>query len=221
MIIEAKHNSAALLVFNIYINRLLRKNFSNFFLANLPPDLPKDKSLIITPNHFGWWDGFFIYQLNKETTKRKLYVMMLQKQLERYWFFKHIGAYSINQENPKSISETVNYTSKILSHPDNAIAFYPQGEIEPFDQRPINLKKGLQLFLKNSIDKCVVLPVAFKIQHYNEKYPAVVFRSGRIFSPTEVVNDFSIFENEFVGNIEALNEAAFKKNFVKDIFKSS
>ena len=221
MIIEAKHNKAALLVFNIYLNRLIKKNFSHFFLANLPPELPKDKSLIITPNHFSWWDGFFIHQLNKKTTKRKLYVMMLQKQLERYWFFKHVGAYSINQEKPTSISESVNYTSKILSHPDNAVAFYPQGEIEPFGKRPINLKKGLHLFLKNLIDKCVVLPVAFKIQHYNEKQPAIVFRSGRIISPIEVVNDFSIFENEFVGNIEALNEAAFKKNFVKDIFKGS
>jgi len=221
MIIEAKHSRTASLIFNAYLKRLLRKNFTNFFLTNLPPELPENKSVIITPNHMSWWDGFFLHQVNIESIKKNLYFMMLRKQLDRFWFFKYLGAYSIQPDNPKSISETIRYTKTILVNHKNAVAFYPQGEIEPFDQRPINLKKGLQLFLKNSIDKCVVLPVAFKIQHYNEKYPAVVFRSGRFLSPAEIVNDFSIFENEFVGNIEALNEAAFKKNFVKDIFKSS
>jgi len=220
MIIEAKYNKTALLVVRMYINRLLRNNFSHFFLANMPPDLPKDKSLLITPNHFSWWDGFFVHQLIKETTQRRLYVMMLQHQLERYWFFQHVGAYSINPAKPVSIAETVQYTSNLLSHPENAVAFYPQGEIEPFDQRPIRLKKGLQLFLKHVPDKCLVLPVAFKIQYDNAKYPAVVFRSGRILSPAEIVCDFGILEKEFVGNIEALNEAAFSKNFVKDIFTS-
>lgn len=219
MIIEAKRNSAALFLFDLYVGKLLRKNFSHFFLTNLPPALPNDKSLIITPNHFSWWDGFFIQQLNKKITKRKLYFIMLQEQLERYWFFKHIGAYSINQKNPKSVSETINYTNKILRHPDNAVAFYPQGEIEPFDKRPINLKRGLQLFLKDTKDNCIVLPVAFKIQHYKEKYPAIVFRSGGVISASDIVNDFTFFESAFNRNLDELNESAFSKNFVNDLFK--
>lgn len=218
MIIEAKHNKAALLVFNIYINRLLRNNFSNFFLVNLPPELPKNKSVIITPNHMSWWDGFFIHKINREILKRNLYFMMLRKQLERFWFFKYIGAYSIRPDNPKSISESINYTNKILRHPDNAVAFYPQGEIEPFDQRPLRLKKGLQLFLKYIKNECVVLPVAFKIHYYNEKYPAIIFRSGRIIKADEILNDFGVFENEFLLNIDALNDYALGRNFIRNLF---
>jgi 1-acyl-sn-glycerol-3-phosphate acyltransferase len=218
MIIEAKHNKAALLVFNIYLNRLLRKNFSNFFLANLPPELPKNKSVIITPNHMSWWDGFFLHQANVESIKKNLYFMMLRKQLERFWFFKYIGAYSIQPDNPKSISETIKYTNTILGNHKNAVAFYPQGEIEPFDQRPLNLKKGLRLFLRNIKNECVVLPVAFKIQYYNEKYPSVIFHSGRIISADEILNDFNVLESEFVVNLDALNESASSKKFVMDLF---
>jgi 1-acyl-sn-glycerol-3-phosphate acyltransferase len=218
MIIEAKHNKAALLVFNIYLNRLLRKNFSNFFLVNLPPELPENKSVIITPNHMSWWDGFFLHQVNVESIKKNLYFMMLRKQLKRFWFFQYIGAYSIQPDNPKSISETIKYTNTILGNHKNAVAFYPQGEIEPFDKRPFSLKRGLQLFLRNIKNECVVLPVAFKIQYYSEKYPSVIFRSGRIISADEILNDFNVFESEFVANLDALNESASSKKFALDLF---
>jgi 1-acyl-sn-glycerol-3-phosphate acyltransferase len=219
MMLEARYNKTALFLFDVYIGRLLRKNFSNFFLSNLPPELPQDKSLVITPNHISWWDGFFIHHLNRFLLNKNLYYMMLQKQLERYWFFRYLGAYSIIPENPKSISETVKYTSKILSNFKNAVAFYPQGEIEAFDKRPLNLKRGLQLFLRSKKDCCVVLPVAFKIQHYNKKYPAIIFQAGRIINPAEILNDFGAFEKEFYANLDALNESVFNQNFVKDLFE--
>lgn len=218
MIIEAKRNKAALLVFNIYLNRLLRKNFSNFFLVNLPPELPKNKSVIITPNHMSWWDGFFIHKVNREILKRNIYFMMLRKQLERFWFFKYIGAYSIQPDNPKSILETIEYTDTTLGNYKNAVVFFPQGEIEPFDQRPLNLKKGLRLFLRKIKNECVVLPVAFKIHYYNEKYPSIIFRSGRIISADEMINDFNVLESEFVANLDALNESASGKKFTMDLF---
>jgi hypothetical protein len=218
MIIEAKHNRTAFFIFNFYLNRLLRKNFSNFFLVNLPPELPKNKSVIITPNHMSWWDGFFLHQVNIKSIKKNLYFMMLRKQLDRFWFFKYLGAYSIQPDKPKSISETIRYTKKILVNHKNAVAFYPQGEIEPYDKRPINLKEGLQLFLRDVKNECVVLPIAFKIQYYNEKYPAIIFRSGGIISANEILNDFNVLESEFVANLDALNESASSKKFAVDLF---
>jgi len=217
MIIEAKHNKAALLIFNFYINRLLRKNFSNFFLVNILPELPKDQSLVITPNHFSWWDGFFVHEINKIIFKKNLYILMLQKQLERFWFFRYCGAYSIQPDNPVSISKTIKYTNGILVTPENAVAFYPQGDIESFDKKPIKLKTGLNLFLNNR-KNCTVLPIAFKIQYYDEKYPSIIFRAGRVLQVEEILNDFNVFENEFLANLGALSESALSKSFVKDLF---
>ena len=68
------------------------------------PEFDKSKSLIVTPNHFSWWDGFFIYWTNKKLFNRKLYVLMLEEQLKRYWFFKKLGCYSIDlNDNRKMI----------------------------------------------------------------------------------------------------------------------
>jgi hypothetical protein len=166
-----------------------------------------------------WWDGFFIYQVNRFLLNKNLYYMMLQKQLERYWFFKYLGAYSIIPDSHQSISETVKYTSKILSNSINAVVFYPQGKIQAFDKKPLNLKRGLQLFVKNVKDNCVVLPVAFKIQHYDKKYPAIAFRAGRIISRDDMINNFDYFENEFKNNLGALNDSVFNQTFVKDLFE--
>lgn len=221
MMIEAKHNKAAIYLFNIYINRLLRKNFSNFFLSSNFPELPKDKSIIITPNHISWWDGFFIYHLHRFSTNNRFHLMMLKKELERYWFFKYVGAYSIATENPVTISKTIKYTSKLLSDYSNAVVFYPQGEIEAFDKRPLNIKSGLQLFIKEEKDKCVVLPVGFKVQYYNKKHPAIIFRAGNILKPNDILNNFSLFEEEFYSNMNALNNAAFNETFVGDLFSKN
>jgi 1-acyl-sn-glycerol-3-phosphate acyltransferase len=219
MIIEAKHNAAAQSIFRIYSNKLLRKNFSNFFLSNLPPELPGNKSVLITPNHISWWDGFFIYKLNYDLLKRKLFVMMLQEELERYWFFRYIGAYSIKPAKPKNVALAAEYTKKVLGDHNNAAVFYPQGEIEPFEKKSLNIKRGLQLFIKNIKKRCVVLPVAFKIQHYNQKFPAIAFRAGNFISPDEVLEDFDIFKSEFQSNIDALNESVFHKSFLMDLFE--
>ena len=76
--IYPKHNIFVESVYKIYLNHLLRKNFSRFLLINDFPMLCEKKGLIITPNHFSWWDGFFINYLMTMFSKRKAYLMMLE-----------------------------------------------------------------------------------------------------------------------------------------------
>jgi hypothetical protein len=144
---------------------------------------------------------------------------MLQEELERYWFFKYIGAFSIEPKNPVNISKAVNYTRQLLESSANGIVFYAQGEIESFDKRPLKLNRGLQLFTKKLEDKCFILPVAFKIQHYNKKYPAIIFRAGKYIKASELQGNFDLFKKEFCKNIDALNESAFTQSFVTDLFE--
>jgi 1-acyl-sn-glycerol-3-phosphate acyltransferase len=112
--IKADHKYWARALFNSYIKRLLKKHFNSFLLTNNLPDINNHK-LIITPNHFSWWDGFFIDFVNEKLIKRKLHILMLEDQLKRYWFFRKLGAYGFNPSNPKSIIEAVNYTKDVLN----------------------------------------------------------------------------------------------------------
>lgn len=215
--IKAQHSKTARLVFNTYINRLLRKSFTDFQMVNSIPEIPNDKSLVITPNHISWWDGFFIDYVTRRFINKKFHLMMLESSLTQYWFFRKLGCYSINPQNSSSVKETVKYTREVLKDASNFVVTYPQGEIEPFEKRPLSIKEGLKLFLKDNL-QTVVLPVGFKIQYYNEKNPSILCRFGEVLSSDQVVNDFNAYSNVFTDNLDKLNEASHTKKFVKNIF---
>jgi len=216
--IKASHSKTARLVFNPYINRLLRKSFSDFQLVNNLPEIPRDKSLVLTPNHISWWDGFFIDYISRRFINKKLHLMMLESSLRKYWFFKKLGCYSINPQNSSSIKETIKYTRDVLADASNFVVTYPQGEIEPFEKRPLSIKEGLKLLLKENM-QTVILPVGFKIQYYNEKNPSIICRFGEVLSYEKVVDDFNFFSNAFIDNLDMLNEASLNKKFIENLFK--
>jgi 1-acyl-sn-glycerol-3-phosphate acyltransferase len=215
--IKASHKRWARLLFNPYCDSLLKRNFSSFFRVNEYPPLLEDLFLIITPNHISWWDGFFIDYLARRFIHRKGYIMMLQEQLSRYWFFKKIGAFSIDPSSTKGIAETVNYTQGIVNNPQNFLVFYPQGDIEPYEKRPLILKRGLKLFLKR-ISEVQVLQLGFKIEYYNKKKPAVLVRFGETMSKETIVSDFKNYEDNFYHNLDSLSQAAFNASWQEDLF---
>ena len=217
--IKAAHKKWAQWIFNPYCDFLLKRNFTNFFRVNEYPFLSEDLPLFITPNHISWWDGFFIFYLARKFLKGKGYIMMLEEQLSRYWFFQKIGAFSIDPTHTKDISATVHYTQDLLRRHQTYIIFYPQGTIEPYEMRPLTLKRGLQLFLKK-IPDVQVLQLGFKIQHYNQKKPAVVVRFGKTMTGQSIVNDFKDYEDNFYDNLDLLSQAAFSKYWQEDLFGS-
>ncbi len=216
--IKAEHKNWARLVFNPYLKRLLKKNFNNFYLTSEAPKIEKNKSILITPNHISWWDGFFIDFAVRNIFHKNIFLMMLEEQLKRFWFFSKLGAYSINPGNVKSVLETVNYTSLLLEKPGNFLVVYPQGEIEAYEKKPLTLKKGLDLIIKKSKKDFIILPAAFKIQYYNEKNPSVLFSFGNMLDSKEIENNFAVFENTFYKNLDDLSQKAFDRQFIRDLF---
>ncbi len=108
--IEARHNKFFRLLFNLYINSLLKKNFNHFFVIGKKPENLNDKSLLVLPNHFSWWDGFFVDLIyRKFFNTHKIYMMVLEETVRRYWLFNKIGAFSIKQKSPKDIVSSFSY----------------------------------------------------------------------------------------------------------------
>jgi 1-acyl-sn-glycerol-3-phosphate acyltransferase len=215
--IKSKNNPFARLIFNNYIDRLLKKNFSNFYLCNEYPTLKLNESVLITPNHFSWWDGFLIDYVVRMETNLDLRIMMLEEQLKKYWFFKYVGAFSITPNKPFAIKDSINYTTKLLREKNNALIIYPQGEIEPFGKRPLSLKKGISLMLKNP-NNITVIPAAFDIAFSEQKLPSIFLRFGDPLSAKIILNDFKTFENAFYSNLNLLSDAVVNRNFIKDYF---
>ncbi len=210
--IRAEHKKWAKLIFEPYVDNLLHKNFNNFYVTGDLPDLNKYSGLIITPNHFSWWDGFITYFLIKKLSHKNIFTMMLEDQLNKYWFFKKVGAYSINPLNPVSMVRTLEYTLNVLNNGENIVVLYPQGEIQSLVSDDIKIKPGLKILCgKKGVKN--ILPLAIKIEYGNNKKPDIAASFGRIFSAVEMNANYDAFEGEFLHNIKRLKENSdFKKN---------
>jgi 1-acyl-sn-glycerol-3-phosphate acyltransferase len=216
--IKADHKYWARLLYNFYVPRLLKSNFQNFYIVNEFPEVLKAEGLIITPNHFSWWDGFFIDYLLHQFSDRKIHLLMLEEQLKRYWFFQKVGAFSINPSNPVSMKETFNYIVEVIGDSKNVLFFYPQGEIEDYVKRPLKVKEGLKSILNMSNHNVKILPIAFKIKHGNTKKPDVLVRFGNLLSSSDVKNNFNLFAENFRSNVDLLDQVSFENN-KKNLFK--
>ena len=202
--IEAKHNKLALAIFNPYINYLIKKNFGGIYLVNQPEGIIDDKGIIILPNHFSWWDGFFIHVVQEKIFNRNIFIMMLEEQLKRYWFFQYVGSFSVNPHSPKSVLESLNYSASIADSKENSLVIYPQGEIEPFEKEELSFKNGMFSILNQSQGNVSIIPVAFKISYTNEKKPDVYCRFGASVNKEEAIKNNDIIKRAFFENIKLL-----------------
>jgi len=215
--IASKKNRTARIIFNHYIEWQLKKYFTNFYLCGERPPQFYNNSVLIAPNHISWWDGFFIDYFIRKETLLDLKIMMLESQLKKYWFFRYLGAFSINTKNFISVKESIIYARKQLEKKNNALVIYPQGAIEQFDKRPLSIKKGIQTVIIPSINTLLV-PMAFKILYCEKKFPAILARMGEPIETKLIKSDFDFFEKAFYKNLDLLSEAAESRDFIKDYF---
>jgi 1-acyl-sn-glycerol-3-phosphate acyltransferase len=203
--IKAEHKKWADIIFDFYLKRLFKKSFHDFRVINDLPLINISQGLLVTPNHFSWWDGFFVYWLNKKIIRKKLFVMMLEEQLKRYWFFQKLGCYSIDLNDSKKLITSLKYTIELIQNSDNMVTIYPQGEIQFYEQRPVNLRNGIDFLAKKSTVDFQILPIAFKIHYINERLPIVYARFGKLLNSKDVAVNPQIFKEEFISNLDLLN----------------
>lgn len=202
--IEAKHNKILRALFNFYIDGQLKKHFNKFYLTGKLPERLSDKSLLVLPNHFSWWDGFFVDLIyRKFFSDQTIYMMVLEQTVKNYWFFNHIGAFSINLSSPKDILKSFEYAKKLLSKKKNFVVIFPQGELKPYSMY-VEIKSGVfELILKDKLDFELIF-LAIKIQYENEKKPNVYFRISEIKSSNEYAGNSEKLKNDFLANLFSL-----------------
>lgn len=161
MILKAKHHPVIYPFFKFFTALRIKTTFNavhiigSFKDSNLP--------ILLISNHVSWWDGFWAEFLNQKLFKRKFHFMMLEEQLRKYWFFNYTGGYSV-KKNSRSILESIEYSSDILSKKENVLLIFPQGEIQSMHCQSFIFEKGLErifsliknpvqiLFLANLVD---------------------------------------------------------------------
>lgn len=180
--IRAQHRFWADLIFQPYLMWLFKRHFHTIQLLGTPPKIPTHLPLLLLPNHNTWWDGFFVYLLNKRIFRRTAYLMMLETQLSKYRFFAKIGAYSIEPKRRQGIVESLKYTVELLNQGTPLVSIFPQGELLPWHTRPLDYKRGIEWVLREYAKPVAVLPLAIRTEFIGEKRPSVFFLFGNVSS---------------------------------------
>jgi 1-acyl-sn-glycerol-3-phosphate acyltransferase len=150
-------------------------------IAGLPLSLDADRPLILISNHVSWWDGFLLREVHRALRPRApLHTVMLESELNRHRMFRTLGAVGIDPENAASIARCIRVLKDRLEHrPDSVVAFFPQGRIWPTHRRPLQFRRGVELFARH-LPSADLLPVAIHIEPLNRVSPTAFLLGGPI-----------------------------------------
>src|SRR4051812_2721134 len=107
--------------FNAYILGIVKRNFKQVNYNT--PAIDGSKSVLLLANHFSWWDGFLLYYLNRNLFKKQFHIMVIEETMQRVFFFKYMGAFSINK-NSREMLDSLHYAAELLNNPENLVLIF-------------------------------------------------------------------------------------------------
>lgn len=177
--IKAKKKFLFQKIFSLYNIRLLKSHFNSIRIKgennifNLKPHIP----LIIYANHSNWWDGLIAFYLSYNRWKKDAYVIMEEKQLEKYKFFRKIGAFSIDKSSARKSYDSIIFSIDLLKNSSRTLWMFPQGEMLPNNVRPLKFYNGIFKII-NEIQDINIIPFAIKYEFINEQRPEIFINIG-------------------------------------------
>ena len=172
--IPAKKNHFWSWAFSLVAKPLLHKQFQEIYVFGNPPQNPNRKLYLI--NHSAWWDPIIIFYLNRKWMKSDGYAMMQESGLRKHPIFRRIGGFSINRENPKAILESLRYAVTRLEQ-NKAVWMFPQGDEQPFDQRPLGFQRGAA-YITDQVSDLEVIPISIMYTFESTKKANVYISIG-------------------------------------------
>ena len=179
---SARHRPWAQALFSLYLTGLLRRHFHALRLLGEPPSPPPGLPLLILPNHGTWWDGLFLWELNRRLLGRRLHMMVLEEHVANFRFFRRLGAFSIRPGCRLEVAASLAYGAAVLGDPANALGLFPQGRIRHPAERPLGFQRGLERILRAHGAPVAILPLAMRCEYYENQRPEALFLFDRVLT---------------------------------------
>jgi len=132
-------------------------------------------SILLLPNHFSWWDGFFAGQLNHTYLKHDFFIMMQEDHLQKRMFFNLLGGFSIKR-NSREMVESLQYAAKLLDNPNNLVTIFPQGALQSNHIDEITVERGIDYIVKKIKGNCQIIYYSAFIEYFESLRPSVYIR---------------------------------------------
>jgi len=160
----------------------------------------EEKPVLLIANHFSWWDGFIGNYLSYNYFRKRFHVMMLREQLARRMFLNKAGAYSV-EKSSRSLIESLQYSAEILSHRDNMVMMFPQGNIESIYHRGFHFEKGIEKILARCKDSPEIVLNINLVDYFSNQKPTLFIRTKTYtgeYSAKKIEEAFNRFHMECV-----------------------
>lgn len=163
--------------FELYLRPLLNKSFSGLLGRGMQQ--PSSHAVIFIANHSSWWDGLLFFFLNRTVWKHDIHMMMDEKGLVQYNFFRFLGAFSINRAKPKDILASLHYAEQLLKS-GKSVVLFPQGDEFHQEKRPLSFSPGITFLMERCSD-IPVIPLSFYYSFRRVQKPEVWMLQGPPF----------------------------------------
>lgn len=187
---KPRRNKFIYIFFAWYINRIIHSDFKKFNFNKVEFD--PDKATLLLSNHFSWWDGFLMFQLNRMYLKKKFYIMITEENYNKVWFLKYLGSFSV-KKGSKSIIQTLDFAGKLLNDPQNLLLIFPQGKLFSNHTNNINFQRGLMSIINSSSNNFQFLFSAGFTDYFENRKPTVTCYLQN-WKPESDINILSIQE---------------------------
>jgi hypothetical protein len=194
--IKADESAFIIRFFRTYSKWLIRKRFKRILIRKDYEPGPESRSVYFL-NHSMWWDGLIPLLLNEYHFRQKARALMEDKQMREYGFFRKIGAFSINLQDPRQSLISLRYAVESMKREHSCLFIYPEGALVPFStQKPI-FKEGLA-WLRQQLpaEEVDFVPIALCPNFYESSKPDLYIRIGKKseasteWSRTELIRHF-------------------------------
>lgn len=156
--------------FSWYINRIIRSDFEDLKFNRVEYD--KSRSVLLLANHFSWWDGFVLFQINRLYFRKCFHVMITEENYRKVWFLKYLGSFSV-KKNSRSVIETLEYAGHLLDDPENLVLLFPQGKLFSGHVEEIQFQKGLMNLINTSSKKFQYIFAASFADYFEHRKPVL------------------------------------------------
>lgn len=156
--------------FTWYIKRIVRTDFASFNFNHVSVD--SSKSILLLANHFSWWDGFLMYELNRRYFKKSFHVMVTEENYKKISFLKHLGAFPINKSS-KGVVQTLEYAGTLLNTENNLVLIFPQGQLYSNHVDDIQFGRGVTSIIKSSQKNFQLVFASSFIDYFEKRKPTV------------------------------------------------
>ncbi|MGF1923476.1 MAG: 1-acyl-sn-glycerol-3-phosphate acyltransferase [Bacteroidia bacterium] len=154
-----------------YFSYIFKKHFSSFSYNELT--VKEDEALLVLANHFSWWDGFMLFQLNKRIFKKQFHVLVTSNHYLEVKHLKYFGAFA-PKDKGKDVIKTFQYAGALLNDPKNLVLIFPQGKMRSSYTSSVNFEKGVLQVINASKKQFQIVFSVILTDYFNRQKPEAI-----------------------------------------------